>query len=1197
MLRRPYAWLALALLCGGGFVALAPVAVGDADPPSDSALAQNPTPPEKKPPEKKIDPRYPADAILIATDQVADLLKAVPKYVILSPEKHQEYLDEIARLKAQLEARKVVQPPSRCRLKGKLEGNLVVLQAQFGFATDAPGAVVNLACSPGFAGSGAQIDGHELPNLRAEGGGFTVQVAKPGDHQLTLDLTLQVIAKGDGRGFELDLPRAAITEIDLEMPNVKDVRRDGKALTDPRLVFRDGRLKGGLGPADKLDVSWKDAGAGTNLPPVLTAQGKVQVQIDDRETLTHADLTLKVEGGQTSTWGLVVPVGATVQVAKEDEGRVQRQTEQNQKYVSLRTIQLKEPSSDPLNVTVTVKGPSPRPGGAVPVGPFAVVDVQRQSGTIVVSGAPSNQRLLFTKRGMTEELRPGDDERRPGVNSFRYTGAPAFDKRQPVSAATGPTSLSFLDIDAENVHGQIEAKVAHVLRLARDDVHGRFWRIKTTIEARPVRPGADHIDILLPAGYLYDDRVGPMPASLVRQVETDVRLAAPGLALGACSAAALQKLDPDTLPHVLRLTFGEQLQPFQLSVEASYFPSANEPGETVLPLPRPLGTPDRGGQVTLTAADDTELLRPTQGNAGLKLDESEPTQQVWRSERFPEKIHVRWQLHQPRVRANAVVDLTFTPREVQVRQRLRFHFPGATPAQVALIVPDAVARQLHVVGEPDGPVADVSNPQLRFATLRPPEGKDGAATLELVYAFPLPTERAGEPFAVPLVVPAQATQGDIKARVWGDFGATPALATGATGWSEQNIEVVKDNPRLPALVLLARAPDTPLSLRLDEPQPPAESSSPITVLVDRALIRVSVGDGGQDYRASFLLTQLATHDLDLEFPAPIISLNPRVILDGKDVDRKEVEMEIVDEAGRRADGGRFARLRLSPDLVRRPVVLEVSYHLPPGRTAAGPMQTTLQPPLIRGDTGRVQTRWLVVLPANLVVLGPEGGPGSEPTWGWRGWLPAPHTPVTSADLERWFAGTGEAGRPAEGESFLPGLVCTRTGLGPITAVHAPQQVWLLVCSLVLLAGGLGLFLVVRPRGGAPTATWVGVTVTGFLVLMVAVVVGRFLLPTLTSAILYGCLPGLAVLLIAFAVHLLLQEHHRRQIVFLPSFTRGRAGSSIVRAGSTGSGPRPQPAPQPHGEPSTVDLAPGAGSNPRPLVDVLRTEESTGGKKP
>src|SRR5207244_2397631 len=108
-------------------------------------------------------------------------------------------------------------------------------------------------------------------------------------------------------------------------------------------------------------------------------------------------------------------------------------------------------------------------------------------------------------------------------------------------------------------------------------------------------------------------------------------------------------------------------------------------------------------------------------------------------------------------------------------------------------------------------------------------------------------------------------------------------------------------------------------------------------------------------------------------------LNPRVRLDGKDV-----SLEIVDENGRRADGGRVGRLRLGPDLLRRPAVLEIEYHLAAGRANSGPMQTTLLPPLLRGDAGQVQTRWLIALPSNLVVLGPEGGAGCEPTWNWQG---------------------------------------------------------------------------------------------------------------------------------------------------------------------------------------------------------------------
>jgi hypothetical protein len=148
--------------------------------------------------------------------------------------------------------------------------------------------------------------------------------------------------------------------------------------------------------------------------------------------------------------------------------------------------------------------------------------------------------------------------------------------------------------------------------------------------------------------------------------------------------------------------------------------------------------------------------------------------------------------------------------------------------------------------------------------------------------------------------------------------------------------------------------------------------------------------------------------------------------------------------------------------------------------------------------------------------------------------------------------------------------------------------------LALLACGLGLYLLARPSAhGGATTVWVGTTVAVVLAVIGVVVVGHFLWPTMVSAVFFGCLPGLVVLTVAFAILLVMQEHQRRQIVFLPSFTRSRAGSSIIRAGSTGSNPRPQPPPSSRGEPSTVDQPSPNGSNPRPLGDVLRTEEAGG----
>jgi hypothetical protein len=68
-------------------------------------------------------------------------------------------------------------------------------------------------------------------------------------------------------------------------------------------------------------------------------------------------------------------------------------------------------------------------------------------------------------------------------------------------------------------------------------------------------------------------------------------------------------------------------------------------------------------------------------------------------------------------------------------------------------------------------------------------------------------------------------------------------------------------------------------------------------------------------------------------------------------------------------------------------------------------------------------------------------------------------------------------------------------------------------------------------------------------------------PTLLAAVVYGCEPGAVVLVLFAGIQWLLHERYRRRVVFLPSFSRARTGSSNVRNGSSA---------RPRGEPSTVD---------------------------
>ena len=135
---------------------------------------------------------------------------------------------------------------------------------------------------------------------------------------------------------------------------------------------------------------------------------------------------------------------------------------------------------------------------------------------------------------------------------------------------------------------------------------------------------------------------------------------------------------------------------------------------------------------------------------------------------------------------------------------------------------------------------------------------------------------------------------------------------------------------------------------------------------------------------------------------------------------------------------------------------------------------------------------------------------------------------------------------------------------PLTLTHAPQQAWLLVCSLGLLVFGLGLYWAARPRpgDGGHMAPWLWPILA---LVTLGVVVAALFWPTTLWAVVYGCEPGALVLVCVIAIQWLMHQRYRRQIVFLPSFSRGRAGSSLLRK-SASSRPR-------NGEPSTVDAPP------------------------
>ncbi|MBY0522420.1 MAG: hypothetical protein K2R98_03440 [Gemmataceae bacterium] len=1071
--------------------------------------------PPVKPPMRFIDfNKLPPGTIFIIGEDAKDVLQQ-PGVIVLTPEKFKEMLDQIDQLKKQVGPDKP-DTPSRCRITGKVDGDLVHLQAQFEFETRKRKSLVALGCAKAWP-TAASLDDGRLPLLPPPGDdGFVVQVEQPGLHRLTLDLEVPVTprgAKGTDRGFELGLPRAAITLVEsLDVPdNVKDLRFGTRVVPAKDLSTRNPQHKMiALGPVERLDVSWKGPTPQRAVDPILTVQGQIEVRVDDTHVTTEAELLLKPDIGQTAQWQIQA-AGPPVTLEVEGAGAEERvaaivppaQDAKNPVW----TIKLKEPSAEPLKVRLRTR--QQRTGKPITVGPFAVPQAVRQYGTITVS-VPPDLRPRFRTRGEVSQREVPDDLRR-GNNSiavFTYWNLPPTNPNQPVPAA--------LEIDLETVKGAIETGLTHTLRLSE-----LGWHISTEIDVNPVRTTVERLDVELPKEY-------EVKASPALVVEPDLEVKDAGKRISTIKLAQ------------------KRSQPFKVVLDG-FIPLADAKGVSVMPLIRPIGTLDRGAKLSVSVPAGTELL--VARDAGTETLPPGKREQAWRADRAPTRVELSWRQHRPDLPVEADVDVTIGERQALVRERLRFLVPVASLKDTVLRALDFPADRLpnvdRVTLTPRGPGQWLITP------------KD--TTLTLDYAIPLPAlERSAKSrrLPIPLFWPEAATRCSMKVRVWSDQGSQPVLAGGP--WEELPTEVVGDRESLPALVLRGSGVmrngslEFPLALSLTEPV-----GTPLTtVVVERTLIQASVAENGQQsFRARFLLAKVGARSIDIELPLPVSAVTFDVALDGKRI----TTMQVIDDEGKESDSGRIARLRVEPELYRKPVVLDIQYKIAPGRLDNSRFQTAFAPPRLRGNVLMGRTQWEVLMPTDWVVVNVGGHATPEQRWGLRGGLPALRPAATRVDLERWFNGSdARTGGPEVDPDFLtknPELVCQQANLEPLTVVHATQQTLLLSCSLVILALGMAVYFAPLRR----TVFW-----SVLAVLVLGVLVALLVWPRPMLVLTINALPGLLVLAIALGAQGVLQRHYRRQAAFMPAFSRLMPGSSIMRGGSS----------QKRREPSTVDAPPG-----------------------
>ena len=1027
---------------------------GAADPPAKP----DPGPLKKVPP----------GAVVIVVKSPQEGEKIIPDHVMISKEEYQKLLDQIDQLKAQLKPEKPI-APGACEITGDATGTVAHLTLQFKVRTVKANTLVALGCALGKLNE-ARLD-DQLPNLQPADDGYVALVEKLGDHVVRFLLDVPTTPKGGDRSFDLDLPRAPITTVELDFPEkVKEVRvtTDVKDPRGPNRVVETQQGEGKtrklekepIGAASRLEVSWKSPTTIPSATPLLAAESRTIVRVGETQVLTEIDLKLLVLRGQTSQWQLLLPPGATLAKPTWPDDRLAGYEPPSSKNPA-HVLKLHGSSSEPLMVRFLVNQPrqpeAPRAGGkpvkaaSLAVGPILVAGASEQHGTLLVT-APPELRTAFqirgeplvtvTQRDLTDEDRR---EARP-VAAFQFivhnADAKAIANPQP-----------FLNLEVETVKELAAARARHTLRLT-----DRGWTLTSDIDVTPRRTtGVERLELMLPAGYELDTRKG-------------AQVSGPG---GSAPTTVAARMDHNPADRSLTIELSSRrMEPFRVTIEGFYpHPGGvgSGPWQAAFQLPLPVKVEDQGGQVSVAVPRDMELVNPGAEEPEWTNLPPGKSEFSWPTDRLPEQAAVAWRSNRPEAAAVIIADVRLGSRQGQVTMRV---WPPSGPTEPVLLwLPDGLgADRVRMTPRPHDDKLLLESPEvpkrpgLRPWLISPSAEVNKDHPLILEYAFALADFELMEPagdtpatryIKLPLIRAGKMSWADIKVRLIAPPGITVGLVRGP--WDEQPLEM-GEGSTLPSLVIRNSGHKVEQAPVLGLRETGLGSG---TIQIDRALVQATVAETGtQHCRARFLINHLGASSLDVELPGPtaVASLQAFLRLPG--------------ETAPKCRGSRWMRrpsgCRSIPSWCGRGPcsICRTSCRPPRDAPWRALLETTLTPPVPRGGLGRTTVRWQVLLPPAWVAAVTGGGAVEQTTWGWRGWLLAPRAALGTADLEDWFLNGFEPGAgPESSAAGEPnGVVCWQGSLTPMQVMHVPQQGWLLLCSLGLLAAGLVLYLLLL-RGG------------------------------------------------------------------------------------------------------------------------------------
>jgi hypothetical protein len=1055
------------------------------------------------------------DGTIVVFTKSPDAANPIPEGVLLSAAEYKTLTEQLEAAKKAKDSAKPISP-SVCDIRGKVVARgdklSALLTLTFTVKTTQPRTTVWLATGKAFPTAAKLADG-KLPMLFASDDGLSLILEKPGEETITLDVEVPVSVRGAKAepGFEISLPRAAITTLSLEAPQTAKkwqlgTRMMGDKPTEYRYTSEEpNALKGKLplGPVESLEVTW-DVPTQTPMTPSdanRAAELDIVVRVEETQLETTAKFRLR---GPATEWSLALPATADLSTERltpvtpgfESTNPNPGLTRPTDATKPLWIFRPSDPNADWL-ITAVFRQARPQPTdpayrGPYSIGPVAVPTAPRLTGTLRLL-APPTMRVTLEKPTLDlrrADLPPSEEE---ASQLFRFTSVTT-----PAARPALVPPLAMLSV--KPLPGFQRLQPSFNLRRTEGG-----WRMQADVTVTPVRSEVEQVLVDVPSGWQ------AFEASATNEILDEVRVLS----------------ETAGVKHLAIQLIGPQRTPFTLQLSAN-FPGPATRRKDEIPLPLFPAGRIAGVKFTATVPEGLEVAGQATTSEGtvpllsvtpMSINGAPPRSISTTAERQLQKVELSWQPYRPELLAESRLDMTWNERQVAVQQSIKFKLQAGDTRPIRLTGSAVGLRMLPpLLGNLESLDREVW--QLRLPTDAPRE-----FSINLIYAIPLSSKNPSAILPLNYLQPEAATRRATTVRVWGGTASRrPIRAEGP--WQEAAPEPSAERDSLPLLTLHGTGETLPLAVELAEME-----AAQAGTLIERTLVQSWLSDEGQlAVRTRFLLKRWPSAGVELEVP---MNATPEIFVDGR---RTEALLLNPTETSE----NKLFRIMIPETKAGKPnSLVDVRIAQPPGRPPRG--EVAFPTPRLLNAVNKSWPRRQWFLSSSLVPLSRAQEGFAEQRWSMqRGWL-APTGSITPAEADQWIAGNAEAesdtseGNWAGLATWPTDTLTTRqANLTPVRLVLIPRAVWFACLSLPVLVFGV---VARRLRRGV-----LGLLFVGFAGLAT---LGAVWEPQVAAQVVLGVQPGLLVVAVGYAVAYLLRVYYRHRVQNLPGFTRTAGGLSTT----------------------------------------------------